>query len=115
MQEALLPRITGWLKAQGLASEEDLDRLEITDRTRAQRDAVARQIARGVPFADAFARTFVTSKFGQASTHWAKLEDRVARGVGNPCPLLLIGLPAGILSDATVADPDIPDLFSRDT
>jgi hypothetical protein len=25
------------------------------------------------------------------------LEDRIRRGVGNPCPLVLIGLPAGIV------------------
>ena len=36
-------------------------------------------------------------KFGQATTHWRKLEDRVHRGVGNPCPLLLIGLPASTI------------------
>ncbi len=29
---------------------------------------------------------------------WRKLEDRVRRGVGNPCPLLLIGLPAGLVT-----------------
>jgi hypothetical protein len=56
-----------------------------------------RLVERGVPFADAFARKFVADKFGQATTHWSKLEDRVQRGVGNPCPLLLIGLPARVL------------------
>ncbi len=38
------------------------------------------------------------SKFGEATTHWAKLEDRIARGVGNPCPLVLIGLPDTIVT-----------------
>lgn len=33
-----------------------------------------------------------TSKFGTATTNWKKLEDRLARGVGNPAPLLLIGI-----------------------
>ncbi|MEO0944576.1 MAG: restriction endonuclease, partial [Pseudomonadota bacterium] len=47
----------------------------------------------------AFAHKFVADKFGQATTHWSKLEDRVNRGVGNPCPLVLIGLPASILVD----------------
>lgn len=99
MQEAFLRRITDWMKTAGLGSEDDLDRLGIGVRTAAQRKAVADQVARGVPFADAFARKFVADKFGQATTHWSKLEDRVQRGVGNPCPLLLVGLPAGILSD----------------
>ncbi len=99
MQAAFLDRITGWMKAEGLSSEDDLDRLGIGARTAAQRNAVAEQVERGMPFADAFARKFVADKFGQATTHWSKLEDRVSRGVGNPCPLLLIGLPAEILTD----------------
>lgn len=97
LQEAFLDRITGWMKARDLASEDDLDRLGLGARTPVQRRAVADQLARGVPFAEAFARKFVADKFGQATTHWAKLEERVTRGVGNPCPLLLIGLPAAAL------------------
>jgi hypothetical protein len=50
-------------------------------------------------FADGWARTFVSDKFGEATTHWRKLMDRVSRGVGNPCPLLLIGIPSGIVVD----------------
>ena len=99
MQEAFLGRITDWMKSAGLGSEEDLDRLGIGARTAAQRKAVSDQVARGMPFAEAFARKFVADKFGQATTHWAKLDARVARGVGNPCPLLLIGLPASILTE----------------
>ncbi|EAR49547.1 hypothetical protein OG2516_13971 [Oceanicola granulosus HTCC2516] len=97
MQEALLGRISGWLAGQGLAAEADVDRLGLASRTGAQRRAVAAQVARGVPFAEAFSKKFVADKFGPATTHWSKLEDRVRRGVGNPCPLLLIGLPDAIL------------------
>jgi hypothetical protein len=50
-----------------------------------------------LPFREAFCRKFVADKFGEATTHWRKLEDRVQRGVGNPCPLLLIGLPDSII------------------
>lgn len=50
-----------------------------------------------VAFADAWTDNFVSNKFGQATTHWEKLIHRVERGVGNPCPLLLIGLPASLL------------------
>lgn len=49
-------------------------------------------------FAAGWARAFVSDKFGEATTHWRKLEDRVKRGVGNPCPLLLIGLPKDIVT-----------------
>ena len=41
---------------------------------------------------------FVSDKFGEATTHWRKLDDRVHRGVGNPCPLVLIGLPDSIVT-----------------
>ena len=48
--------------------------------------------------AEAWSSAFVGDKFGQSTTHWRKLEDRVRRGVGNPCPLLLIGLPASLVT-----------------
>ncbi len=48
-------------------------------------------------FEDGWAHAFVSDKFGEASTHWRKLEDRVHRGVGNPCPLLLIGIPKQVI------------------
>jgi hypothetical protein len=51
-----------------------------------------------LPFGDAFSSRFVADKFGEATTHWRKLGDRVRRGVGNPCPLVLIGLPAFIVT-----------------
>lgn len=48
-------------------------------------------------FARGWARAFVSDKFGEATTHWRKLDDRVRRGVGNPCPLLLIGIPDSVV------------------
>ncbi len=48
-------------------------------------------------FEKGWAHVFVSDKFGEATTHWRKLEDRVRRGVGNPCPLLLIGIPKEIV------------------
>src|SRR6056297_1717896 len=70
LQDAFLPRITDWMMVQGLNGEDDLDRLGIGTRTASQRRAVADQVARGTPFAEAFARKFVADKFGQATTHW---------------------------------------------
>ncbi len=52
--------------------------------------------ARG-SFEDGWAHAFVSDKFGEATTHWRKLEDRVRRGVGNPCPLLLVGIPKQVI------------------
>jgi hypothetical protein len=113
LQGALLERISGWMGAHGLRSEDDLARLGIGARTAAQQRAIEDQVARGTPYGEAFARKFVADKFGQATTHWSKLEDRVNRGVGNPCPLLLIGLPDSILVDEIAAAPDA-DLFGGD-
>ncbi|SON55441.1 Restriction endonuclease BglII [Hartmannibacter diazotrophicus] len=77
---------------------EDVRRLGLTPTPR-QEAAVARRINHsGASFADAWSRIFCADKFGPATTHWQKLEDRVHRGVGNPCPLLLIGLPSSIVS-----------------
>ena len=50
---------------------------------------------RGKGFPAAWAPKFVSDKFGPATTHWDRLQERIERGVGNPCPLLLLGVPAG--------------------
>jgi hypothetical protein len=85
-----------------LNSIEDLARIGLNPTPR-QRRTVQGRVDRGVPFPDAWASAFVQDKYGAATTHWRKLEDRVHRGVGNPCPLLLIGLPATIV---TFNEPD---------
>ncbi|MGA7455630.1 MAG: hypothetical protein WBW73_31815, partial [Rhodoplanes sp.] len=69
--------------------------------TRRQVEEVRKRVERArnpIPFRDAWVDHFVSDKFGAATTHWSKLEDRVRRGVGNPCPLVLIGLPASIVT-----------------
>jgi len=62
---------------------------------------------RQTPFARAFAQSFVSDRYGMATTHWHKPMDRVARGVGNPCPLLPIGLPLSAVADHSAASPDL--------
>jgi hypothetical protein len=69
--------------------------------TSRQRAAITNRVTRTrnpVTFPEAFVDKFVADKFGEATTHWRKLSDRVQRGVGNPCPLLLIGLPDSIVT-----------------
>lgn len=63
-----------------------------------QRENIERAAARENSFAKGWAHAFVADKFGEATTHWRKLKDRVDRGVGNPCPLVLIGIPASIVT-----------------
>ncbi len=69
--------------------------------TSKQRAAITRRMSRArnpQTFREAFTDKFVSDKFGEATTHWRKLEDRIHRGVGNPCPLVLIGLPDSIVT-----------------
>lgn|SRR5215213_6461199 len=69
--------------------------------TSKQRRAIEARTTRkknAVSFREAFVDKFVSDKFGEATTHWRKLEDRVHRGVGNPCPLVLIGLPDSVVT-----------------
>lgn len=61
--------------------------------TDSQRDQIVRRLA-GSDFATEWSRVFVNSKFATSTTHWGKLQARIMRGVGNPCPLLLLGIPA---------------------
>jgi hypothetical protein len=82
---------------------EDFERLEklAISQTARQKREVLKRVERKknpIPFRDAWSSHFVSDKFGAATTHWRKLEDRIKRGVGNPCPLLLIGLPSSIVT-----------------
>lgn len=101
--------VAGFLRERGVADAEALMQFGMKRRTDRQVQAVERLVAGGAEFAEAFARTFIADKFGQATTHWKKLEDRVRRGVGNPCPLLLLGLPASVVGEvpAPAAEPDL--------
>jgi hypothetical protein len=81
-------------------SHEDMERIGLSP-TRRQIADVMKRVTRTknpIPFRDAWVDLFVSDKFGAATTHWSKLSDRVHRGVGNPCPLILIGLPASIVT-----------------
>jgi len=89
---------------QQIASVDDLDRFGYSP-TRRQRKIVEDRAQRTGDLRQAWVDAFVSDKFGEATTHWRKLQDRVARGVGNPCPLLLIGIPSSVVSfDYSTAD-----------
>lgn len=100
LQDGMRDTIERCLRKHGVVDETDLmAAFDMKDRTARQREAVQKMTDRQIPFAEAFAKHFTADKFGTATTHWAKLEERIDRGVGNPCPLLLIGLPASIVVD----------------
>ncbi|KVT76334.1 restriction endonuclease [Burkholderia ubonensis] len=100
LQNQMQQLVARFTDERNIQSFEDLQALGL-DPTRRQRAAVEKRIGREkdpMTFARAWGDNFVRDKFGAATTHWRKLMDRVDRGVGNPCPLVLVGLPASIVS-----------------
>lgn len=84
---------------ENIRSFDDLERIGLNP-TRRQRKEITERVQRErnpLTFAAAWTDSFVSDKYGEATTHWRKLIARISRGVGNPCPLLLIGLPASVV------------------
>jgi len=105
LQSDLKQMVLRFAHDKGLERLEDLERLGLAPTARQKRE-IMKRVERGVSFAEAWSGQFVQDKYGAATTHWSKLQDRVDRGVGNPCPLVLIGLPSAIV---TFEGPDSPD------
>jgi len=97
MQGEMRERVERFARDRGVGDYADLEAYDAGSPTRAQRSQIEADLQRGTDFAAAWARKFTADKFGAATTHWSKLQDRVHRGVGNPCPLVLIGLPPSII------------------
>jgi hypothetical protein len=117
LQNSLHGAVHRFATLRGITSMEKLAENGIVP-TPKQRANILKRVTRDkdpVSFADAWTDNFVSNKFGQATTHWDKLIHRVARGVGNPCPLLLIGLPASIVvfDDAKVEQQSDEDLATN--
>lgn len=100
LQNALPGIVERCLRKHGVVDEAGLSVFEMYDRTARQRKIVKDMMDRhGYDYATSFSKQFVSDKFGQATTHWKKLEDRIHRGVGNPCPLFLVGIPASVVEE----------------
>jgi hypothetical protein len=97
MQSEMRQRVEQFANDRGIVDFAGLDEFGAGSPTKPQRKQMQKDLDRQVPFAQAWARKFTSDKFGMATTHWSKLQDRVARGVGNPCPLVLIGLPPTVI------------------
>ena len=85
---------------QKIASFKDLQRIGLSPTTR-QQNEIRKRVEREkkpLDFATAWTDSFVSDKYGEATTHWQKLLARISRGVGNPCPLLLIGLSDSVVT-----------------
>jgi hypothetical protein len=100
LQAALRGIVGKFVEKHRIAQFADLEKFGVRP-TRRQREQVDQRTTRKkspMAFGDAWAEHFVSDKFGAATTHWSKLIDRLNRGVGNPCPLGCIGLPADIVT-----------------
>jgi len=100
LQDSIGNLVRRFADDNNINSHDDMERIGLNPTRRQIRD-VMKRVTRNknpIPFRDAWTDQFVSDKFGMATTHWGKLQDRVQRGVGNPCPLILIGLPASIVT-----------------
>ena len=95
LQDQMVRIVTACAINHGVGGFGDLEQFDVTPTPR-QRGMVK---AEGDGFVEDWARRFVQDKFGSATTHWNKLRERIERGVGNPCPLLLIGIPAASIHE----------------
>ena len=96
LQDNMRELVRRFARERNIQSWEDLAPY-IPRPTLRQQEAIQRRCAGGLPFPEVWAVHFCADKFGAATTHWRKLADRVRRGVGNPCPLLLIGIPEQVV------------------
>lgn len=97
LQASLKDMIRTWAERENVTSFADLKAKGFKRPSERQEEIVAAFMSRGATFAGAWSRMFYSDKYGMATTHWSKLQDRLRRGVGNPCPLVLIGLPPSII------------------
>lgn len=100
LHESMRALVGRFLDERQISSFDDLREWGYEPTSRQRREIMKRVTRARNPmtFREAFTNGFVGDKFGEATTHWRKLEDRVRRGVGNPCPLLLVGLPPSIIT-----------------
>jgi len=96
LQHDLRDAIAQFARNRGISNSSALN--EYYDPTRRQLQNIEKAVRTAGNFEEGWARAFVADKYGEATTHWRKLLDRVHRGVGNPCPLLLIGIPVSVLT-----------------
>ncbi|MBN2108583.1 MAG: restriction endonuclease [Deltaproteobacteria bacterium] len=95
LHEGMRDLIEAFARKEGIDSIAKLSRFYAP--TSRQKDIIKKAAESKGSFEKGWAHAFVSDKFGEATTHWRKLEDRVRRGVGNPCPLLLIGIPKNVV------------------
>ena len=94
LQQGLRDLVRDWAIAQDIHDFGGLAAFGAKPPTQRQLSKVAQS---PLGFVEAWSRQFISDKFGTATTHWDKLRQRIDRGVGNPCPLLLLGIPRSVV------------------
>jgi hypothetical protein len=95
LQSSLRELIAEFARRRGVSSASTLSGYYVpTPRQIKNIESTAKSLG---SFEEGWAHAFVADKFGEATTHWKKLDARIRRGVGNPCPLLLVGIPREIV------------------
>lgn len=94
--ESLRNEVYEYCVENGINSFEVVDALKI-ERTNRQRAMTQDYLNKGRSFEDAFSRSFVSDKYGEATTHWKKAMEKLKRGAGGSCPIILVGWPKEIL------------------
>lgn len=99
LQDSLMAAVRRFADERNIKNYADLEANGYVPTPKQKTNVMRRvdRVADPICFAEAWTSNFVSNKYGQATTHWNKLTHRVSRGVGNPCPLMLIGLPASIV------------------
>ncbi len=99
LQKSLVEIITSCAIRHEIRNFDDLKIFGLAPTVRQRKMVKEPKVVKGGDklFVEDWARHFVQDKFGSSTTHWAKLQDRISRGVGNPCPLLLIGIPSNVI------------------
>lgn len=100
LQDSLEAAVERFAVLHNVTSFDDLESMGYPPTTLRKKKVVLDRVNRDrnpISFSTAWANNFTKDKYGTATTHWNKLKDRIKRGVGNPCPLLFIGIPASII------------------
>jgi len=95
LQEGIPSLLEDYAKRKGIKSPKELESFYTP--TARQLALYQKATKSHGSFARGWAEAFAADKFGESTTHWRKLEEKVSRGAGNPCPLLLIGLPISLV------------------
>lgn len=95
LQDSLRDIIAKFASSRGITNLDAVAEYYVP--TRRQREKILQAASSRQSFPEGWAYAFVADKFGEATTHWRKLEERIQRGVGSPCPLLLIGIPKEVV------------------